>query len=86
MIEEKDFEAWMENPTTEAVFGLIEDAINQTVARWNNASWNEETLWRNDAAQHLRTACKARAEALEDIRKITFEEFDDWQQERNQTD
>ncbi len=73
-ITKDDFEAWRTSPITQAFLLVIATMANTAKEQWSTASWNNERLWRDNAAAELRAACRARAECAEDILHFRFEE------------
>ncbi len=73
-ITKDDFEAWRLSPITQAFLVVVAEMADIAKQQWITASWNNERLWRDNAAAELRAACRARAECAEDILQFRFEE------------
>jgi len=81
-VKKDDFDSWLTHPVTEAFFKAVkEQVIDRTRDNWNEVSWGNEALWRNDEARFMRTAAKARVECAEDILSLRLEEEADEQVE-----
>ena len=78
-----DFESWLAHPVTEAFRAVVKQIADKAKDDWNFVSWNDQTMWKDGQAEHMRAACRARAECAEDILGIRLE---DEEQERDSGD
>lgn len=75
-IEKEDFEQWRDHPVTERVFralGLLSDQAKQ---RWIDVSWGG-----GEPIPALLIELKSKAEVINDLCELTFEELEKWNEE-----
>ena len=78
MIAKEDFESWLENPVTEAVFASIKALGDGAKAEWVQASWGNGVL---DPA--VLSALKAKEQVTNDLVTMTYEDLEAWLQQPN---
>jgi uncharacterized phage-associated protein len=72
-IEKDDFEAWRDSPITQAVFAAFDKLGESAKAKWLAMSWGEGN------PDPLQLAdLRARAEVVEDFRKVTLADLEEW--------
>jgi uncharacterized phage-associated protein len=72
-IEKDDFEAWRDNPITQAVFKAFDMLGEKAKQQWLTASWqngNTDPLMLADL--------RARAEVVEDFRNVSLDDLEEW--------
>ena len=72
-ITKEDFESWRDNPVTEEVFRAFDRLAEKAKQDWLAKSWVHgscDPLYLADL--------RARAEVVEDFRKITIEDLEEW--------
>lgn len=69
----EDFEAWQHHHVTEEVFAAFDRLAMQAKESWLAASWKN-----GHCDPVLLADLRARAEVVEDFRKITFEAIEEW--------
>lgn len=71
MIEKEDFDSWLENPVTQAVFRALSMKAQEAKEKWVRSSWNEG---QNDPL--LLADLRARAEIAQDITELKHEDLE----------
>jgi uncharacterized phage-associated protein len=72
-IEKDDFEAWRDSPITQAVFAAFDKLGESAKDKWMAMSWGE------GKPDPLQLAdLRARAEVVEDFRKVTLADIEEW--------
>lgn len=81
-ITKEDFDLWRDNIVTEEVFRAFDKLVQRAKDQWLAASWGAGIV---DPV--LLADLRARAEVVDDFRKIDFEDMEEWlgdEHERNQ--
>jgi hypothetical protein len=79
-ITKEDFEAWRDNPITEAVFKAFDNLGERAKADWLAMSWGA-----GQCDPLILADLRARAEVIEDFRKITLEALEEWLDQKRDT-
>lgn len=76
-ISHADFEAWKDNPITQALHRYCRDKIDDLIKEWADVSLANDALWQEDRARFLRTSVKTKVETLQAIIEADFAEEED---------
>lgn len=71
MIDKDDFDAWRDNPVTQAVFSAHKKLAEQAKQAWVSASWNG-----GDLKPELLADLRATARVSEDLVMLTHDELE----------
>jgi hypothetical protein len=69
----EDFESWLASPVTEAVFRAFDKLKQRAKDRWLAESWDG-----GKPDRELLADLRARAEVIDDFRRITQQDLEEW--------
>lgn len=72
MITKEDYDAWRDNPVTQAVHEALRRKAEAAKEAWLDASWNS-----GQTSPELLADLRATANICDDIRGLRFEELED---------
>jgi uncharacterized phage-associated protein len=72
-ITKEDFESWRDNPVTEEVFRAFDWLGEKAKQQWLAMSWDK-----GNCDPVLLADLRARAQVVEDFRKIEFTSLEEW--------